>query len=216
MNTIGATREVLTLEEYRNRTLDSEDHMQLWLESMKNASISGNESSYSLDNLTQFQNSQSMEQLATALTAFNSGAGSIGGMDSIGLGTSFLGRYVSVPTSELSLTEPRDSVGLDWRAAPKSDVEITIRNAEGEVVLKQSVTTNKDGIGEFKWVSGEDDGIASGDYILSASSNGQAVPLSVQYQATAFYPGSTDQPESMLELAGYGLISLEDIDKINL
>lgn len=165
--------------------------------------------------MAQFAQLGSLQNIESSLTGLSSSLGTSLQTSQVLSSASLVGRQVLVPST--SLTYGGSSVTGGVNVTNASDVVVTIKDGDGNIVNTLDLGTQQAGLATFTWDGKDSSGnaVANGTYSVTAS-NGSSSALSTYVAGSVTgvgYGGSSTG--TYLQVAGIGGVPLSQVAQIN-
>jgi flagellar basal-body rod modification protein FlgD len=197
-------------------TMTQSDFLQLLTTQLKSQDpTQPMDNSQMASEMAQFAQLGSLQNIQSSLSGLSSNLSDNLQTAQVLSSASLVGRQVLVPSTTLAYSGSAVSGGVNVTSA--SDVVVTIKDSNGNLVNSIDLGTQQAGLAPFSWNGKDSNGntVASGTYSISAS-NGSSTALST-YAAGAVtgvgYGGSSTG--TYLQVTGIGGVPLSQVAQIN-
>lgn len=165
--------------------------------------------------MAQFAQLGSLQNIESSLTGLSSSLGTSLQTSQVLGSASLVGRQVLVPSTSLSYSGSSVTGGVNVTNA--SDVVVTIKDGDGNIVNTLDLGTQQAGLATFAWDGKDSSGkaVPNGTYSVTAS-NGSSSALSTYVAGSVTgvgYGGSSTG--TYLQVAGIGGVPLSQVAQIN-
>jgi flagellar basal-body rod modification protein FlgD len=165
--------------------------------------------------MAQFAQLGSLQNIESSLTGLSSSLGTSLQTSQVLSSASLVGRQVLVPSTSLTYSGSSVTGGVNVTSA--SDVVVTIKDGDGNIVNTLDLGTQQAGLATFSWDGKDSSGsaVANGTYSVTAS-NGSSSALSTYVAGSVTgvgYGGSSTG--TYLQVAGIGGVPLSQVAQIN-
>jgi flagellar basal-body rod modification protein FlgD len=197
-------------------TMTQSDFLQLLTTQLKSQDpTQPMDNSQMASEMAQFAQLGSLQNIQSSLSGLSSNLSDNLQTAQVLSSASLVGRQVLVPSTTLAYSGSAVSGGVNVTSA--SDIVVTIKDSNGNLVNSIDLGTQQAGLAPFSWNGKDSNGntVASGTYSISAS-NGSSTALST-YAAGAVtgvgYGGSSTG--TYLQVTGIGGVPLSQVAQIN-